>query len=60
MNTRAWCSGRGALVALVLAAPALQAQSLDRRVAAAPDGSVRFSYAAKPGVYDFRDVCRKI
>jgi hypothetical protein len=51
MNARAWCSVRCAWVALVLAAPALQAQSLDRRVAAAPDGSVRFSYAAKPGVY---------
>lgn len=36
-----------ALVALVL----VQQQSLDRRIAGAPDGSVRFSFAAKPGVY---------
>lgn len=36
-----------ALAALVL----VQQQSLERRVNAAPDGSVRFSYAARPGVY---------
>ena len=36
-----------ALIALAL----VQQQSLERRVANAPDGSVRFSYAAKPGVY---------
>ena len=36
-----------ALAALVL----VQGQSLERRVSAAPDGSVRFSFAAKPGVY---------
>ena len=38
-----------ALAALVLVQP-LQ-QSLEKRVAGAPDGSVRFSFAAKPGVY---------
>src|SRR5690242_13259870 len=38
----------GALL-LAIAAP-VAAQSLDRRVAAAPDGVVRFSYAARPGV----------
>ncbi len=36
-----------ALAALVL----VQQQPLERRVAGAPDGSVRFSFAAKPGVY---------
>jgi len=51
MNNRAWCVVRRASVALLLAVPALQAQSLERRVSAAPDGSVRFSFAAKPGVY---------
>ena len=51
MTKRAWCVVRRAWVALLLAGPALQAQSLERRVASAPDGSVRFSYAAKPGVY---------
>src|SRR5687767_6445385 len=40
------------MIALALAALTLvQQQSLERRVANAPDGSVRFSYAAKPGVY---------
>ena len=29
----------------------VQQQSLERRVANAPDGTIRFSYAAKPGVY---------
>lgn len=29
----------------------VQGQSFERRVANAPDGTVRFSYAAKPGVY---------
>jgi hypothetical protein len=29
----------------------VQQQPLERRVAAAPDGTVRFSFAAKPGVY---------
>jgi hypothetical protein len=38
-----------ALAALVLAQQA--PQSLERRVAGAPDGTVRFSFAAKPGVY---------
>jgi hypothetical protein len=36
-----------ALAALVL----VQGQSLERRVAGAPDGTVRFSFAARPGVY---------
>jgi hypothetical protein len=35
------------LAALVL----LQQPALERRVAGAPDGTVRFSFAAKPGVY---------
>ena len=40
------------MIALALAALALvQQQSLERRVANAPDGTIRFSYAAKPGVY---------
>lgn len=50
MNTRAWCVVSVAWAALLLASVA-QAQSLERRVAAAPDGSVRFSFAARPGVY---------
>jgi hypothetical protein len=36
-----------ALLTLVL----VQQQSLERRIAGAPDGTIRFSYAAKPGVY---------
>jgi hypothetical protein len=36
-----------ALAALVL----VQQQSLERRITGAPDGSVRFSFAARPGVY---------
>jgi hypothetical protein len=40
------------MIALALAALVLvQQQPLERRVASAPDGSVRFSFAAKPGVY---------
>ncbi len=40
------------MIALTLAALVLlQQQPLERRVAGAPDGSVRFSFAAKPGVY---------
>jgi len=39
------------MIALALAALVLVQQPLERRVAAAPDGSVRFSFAAKPGVY---------
>lgn len=50
MTTAAWYIVRGAWTALALASAA-QAQTLERRVASAPDGSVRFSYAAKPGVY---------
>jgi len=40
---------RGGLLLVAIAAP-LAAQSIDRRVAAAPDGLVRLSYAARPGV----------
>ena len=50
MNTRAWCVVRGASV-LLIAASTATAQTLEKRVAAAPDGSVRFSFAARPGVY---------
>lgn len=40
------------MIVLTLAALMLfQQPSLERRVAAAPDGNVRFSFAAKPGVY---------
>lgn len=40
------------MIALALAALVLvQQQPLERRISAAPDGNVRFSYAAKPGVY---------
>jgi len=40
------------MIALALAALALvQQQSLERRITGAPDGSVRFSFAARPGVY---------
>lgn len=49
MNTRASCVVRGALLLLVAGSAA--AQTLERRVAAAPDGVIRFSYAARPGVY---------
>ncbi len=49
MTTRARCAVSGAL--LLMATGALAAQSLERRVANAPDGVVRFSYAARPGVY---------
>jgi len=49
MNTRAWGVARGAL--LLLFASTAAAQTLEQRVAKASDGSVRFSYAAKPGTY---------
>ena len=49
MKTRASCVVRGAWL-LVLATSAA-AQTVEQRVAKAPDGSVRFSFAAKPGVY---------
>lgn len=42
---------RRTLVLLTLVAGPAAAQSLERRVAAAPDGSVRVSYASRPGVY---------
>ena len=38
------------MTALLLALALVQ-QGLERRVAAAPDGTVRFSFAARPGVY---------
>ncbi len=50
MNTRAWCVVRGAWL-LLIAASTATAQTLERRVAGASDGSVRFSFAARPGVY---------
>jgi len=40
----------GGIIAALAFAGAGTAQSLDRRVAAAPDGTVRFSFAARPGV----------
>lgn len=49
MNLGARYAVSGALV--LMATSTLAAQSLERRISAAPDGSVRFSYAAKPGVY---------
>jgi HEAT repeats len=49
MKTCARYAVSGALL-LLMAGPAM-AQSLERRINAAPDGSIRFSYAAKPGVY---------
>lgn len=39
------------LALLLLVAGNAAAQTLERRVANAPDGVVRFSYAARPGVY---------
>jgi len=51
-TTRASCVVRGAL--LLLVATSASAQTLERRVANAPDGTVRFSYATKPGVYGNR------
>ena len=51
MNTRAWCVVSGVWVVLALGVSVGSAQSLERRVASAPDGTVRFSYAARPGVY---------
>lgn len=40
------------MITILLAAAALfQQGSLEQRIGRAPDGSVRFSYAAKPGVY---------
>lgn len=40
----------GATIAALAFAGAAGAQTIDRRVAAAPDGTVRFSFAARPGV----------
>jgi len=39
------------LALLLLVAGSAAAQTLEKRVDAAPDGSVRFSFAARPGVY---------
>jgi hypothetical protein len=39
------------VAALIPAAAVAQAQSLERRVAAAPDGEVRLTFAARPGVF---------
>ena len=39
------------MIALSLALLLVQQGSLERRIAAAPEGVVRFSYAARPGVY---------
>lgn len=51
MNYRASYVVRGALLLLMAGTSSVTAQSLERRVANAPDGTVRFSFAAKPGVY---------
>jgi hypothetical protein len=40
----------GATIAALAFAGAAAAQTIDRRVAAAPDGTVRLSFAARPGV----------
>jgi hypothetical protein len=42
---------RFAVLLLLVAATAAAGQDLGARVAAAPDGQVRFSYAARPGIY---------
>ena len=47
MRARTFVRGMVAMVAIV---PALQAQSLASRIAAAGDGAVTFHYAARPGV----------
>ncbi|MDP3909937.1 MAG: hypothetical protein Q8Q14_06065 [Gemmatimonadales bacterium] len=39
------------MITLTLALLLAQQGSLERRIAGAPDGSVRFSFAARPGVY---------
>jgi len=39
------------MIALAIALVLVQQQPLERRVAGAPDGTVRFSFAARPGVY---------
>ncbi|HEV2671060.1 MAG TPA: HEAT repeat domain-containing protein [Gemmatimonadales bacterium] len=49
MNSRAACVVGGAL--WLLLAGSATAQTLEKRVAGAPDGSVRFSFASRPGVY---------
>lgn len=49
MKQGARCAVSSAL--LLLATGAAASQSLERRVAGAPDGTVRFSFAARPGVY---------
>lgn len=49
MNNGARYAVSGAL--LLLAAAPAAAQTLEQRIARAPEGTVRFSYAARPGVY---------
>ncbi len=51
MNTNNRASGvvRGAF--LLLVAGNVSAQTLEQRVARAPEGAIRFSFAARPGVY---------
>ena len=44
-------TGRLAVLLTLAAATAAAGQDLGARVAAAPDGQVRFSYGARPGVY---------
>jgi len=51
MKNRMSCLVRGAWVASMVVTTVAGAQTLERRIAAAPDGSVRFSFAARPAVY---------
>ena len=51
MNATRWARGlTGLLAGLVAAASSAAGQGLAQRVAAAPDGAVRFTYAARPDV----------
>ena len=49
MRTHSLLAG-ATVAALAFAGAAATAQTIDRRVASAPDGTVRFSFAARPGV----------
>ncbi len=51
MNRTAWYVVSGAWLALECLATTAAGQSLERRVAAVRDGTVRFSFASRPGVY---------
>jgi hypothetical protein len=51
MNTRAWSAVSGAWVAIALIVAPASPQSLERRVASVRNGTVRLSFAARPGVY---------